>query len=92
MHANIAALSSAVPTVAIGYSHKSTGIMQQLGLGEHVIDIAQLSTELLVTCLERLIDNAEEIATSLTDQLPRVEAESARNIEAVVGLLAGDKE
>jgi colanic acid/amylovoran biosynthesis protein len=92
MHANIAALSSAVPTVAIGYSHKSKGIMQQFGLGEHVIDIAQLSTQLVVKSLEGLLDNAEGISKALADQLPRVKAESARNIEAVVRLLAGDKE
>src|SRR5690606_15249443 len=38
MHANIAALSSGVPVVALSYSHKTTGIMAMFGQESRVID------------------------------------------------------
>lgn len=38
MHANIAALSSCIPTLAIAWSHKYHGIMQTLGLKRFVCD------------------------------------------------------
>ena len=39
MHANIAATSMCVPTLAIAYSHKFYGIMKMLQLDEYVMDI-----------------------------------------------------
>lgn len=87
MHANISALSSGIPTIAIGYSHKSAGIMQQLGCGDYVVDITQLDTSTLIERLETLFANTDEITANLATQLPGVQAESARNIEAVMDLL-----
>jgi colanic acid/amylovoran biosynthesis protein len=38
MHSCIAALSSGVPTLALGWSHKYRGIMKEVGLDRYVVD------------------------------------------------------
>ncbi|MDR1539481.1 MAG: polysaccharide pyruvyl transferase family protein [Clostridiales bacterium] len=39
MHATIAAVSTGVPTIPIGYSIKFNGLYEQLGYGDYVIDL-----------------------------------------------------
>jgi colanic acid/amylovoran biosynthesis protein len=53
MHSNIFALSQGVPTIAIGYLHKTEGIAQMVGIEKWVIDIRQINSNLLQ---EKLID------------------------------------
>jgi colanic acid/amylovoran biosynthesis protein len=49
MHANIISMVVGTPAVAIAYEHKTTGIMNELGLDDLVIDIAQCNTDALLT-------------------------------------------
>jgi colanic acid/amylovoran biosynthesis protein len=53
MHANIAALSSCVPTVALSYSHKTPGIMSSCGVGEFVAPIETASEDSLGSLVSR---------------------------------------
>jgi colanic acid/amylovoran biosynthesis protein len=46
MHANILAMVAGTPTAAIAYGHKTTGIMELLGLAEYVIPIEEVETRL----------------------------------------------
>jgi polysaccharide pyruvyl transferase WcaK-like protein len=41
-HASIAAYSSGVPALVLGYSNKAAGIAHDLGVGEYVLDITRL--------------------------------------------------
>jgi colanic acid/amylovoran biosynthesis protein len=61
MHSAIFALSSGVPTLAIGYLHKSVGIMEMLGLTRHVVDIDSLSTEQLLSSFDSLWCERDEV-------------------------------
>jgi len=54
MHSNIFALTAGVPVIAIAYRYKTQGIMQMLGLEDWVIDIHQVTGEMLIARLERL--------------------------------------
>jgi colanic acid/amylovoran biosynthesis protein len=49
MHANIISMLVGTPAVAIAYEHKTTGIMNELGLDDLVVDIAQCTTDALLT-------------------------------------------
>jgi colanic acid/amylovoran biosynthesis protein len=52
MHANILSMACGVPALAIGYEHKTTGIMAMVGLPDLMIDIAAITPEFLVARLD----------------------------------------
>lgn len=65
MHANIAALSSCIPTLAIAWSHKYHGIMQTLGLEKFVCDYDTMTSDELKTKIDDLWKNRESIKKDL---------------------------
>lgn len=87
MHANIAALTSGIPTLAIAYSHKTDGIMQLFGQSEYVCDIATLDTNRLITCFKQLHENRETISCSLRDHTRQMKERAFHNIELAGELL-----
>lgn len=87
MHANIAALSSFVPTIAIAYSHKTPGIMNQLGCGEYVLPIEALSASLIQSTFARIHRDHEEVRSRLHRCVPEIQALSKQNLERVDALL-----
>lgn len=87
MHANIAALSSFVPTIAISYSHKTPGIMNQLGCGEYVIPIEALSASLTASLLDRLKKEHNLVRSRLHQRVPEIKDLSRKNLELIHWLL-----
>jgi colanic acid/amylovoran biosynthesis protein len=65
MHANIAALSQNIPTIAIAYSHKFYGIMQDFGLDSYVVDISEISESKIMRKVENLIKNRRNIVSRM---------------------------
>ncbi|MFJ6412491.1 polysaccharide pyruvyl transferase family protein [Terribacillus saccharophilus] len=57
MHSNIFALSSKIPTVAINYEHKTTGIMTMLGLEDYVLDINEITPSDLESTIKLCWEN-----------------------------------
>jgi colanic acid/amylovoran biosynthesis protein len=88
MHANIAALSSGVPTVAISYSHKTQGIMDLLQQRERVVSIGSLTREQCEAQLVSAWEAREEIRRSLEARMPEVATLARENIALLRGLLA----
>ena len=89
MHANIAALDSGVPTLAVGYSHKTAGIMASLGMEDWVLAIDQLDTQGLEAALERLLSDRDACRAKLESRLPEIRALAATNMEFVRRAAAG---
>lgn len=58
-HASIAAYSSCVPTLVVGYSSKSRGIAQDLNLSEYVIPVSDLTKSDDITSKFRLLVSNE---------------------------------
>jgi len=85
MHANIAALSSCVPTVALSYSHKTPGIMSSCGVGEFVAPIETACENSLGNLVARAFADRHEISAGLCDRMTSVRALALRNIEAFAG-------
>jgi colanic acid/amylovoran biosynthesis protein len=65
MHANIAALSMAIPTIAVGYSHKTKGIMKMMGQEEFICDFQELDISSIIKKIEKAWRNKERIAEEL---------------------------
>jgi colanic acid/amylovoran biosynthesis protein len=65
MHANIAALSSHVPTMTAAWNPKYWGIMRTLGQEEYVCDYTAVDFAALQSRLDRLWQDRHQIATEL---------------------------
>jgi colanic acid/amylovoran biosynthesis protein len=88
MHANIGALSSGIPTIAIAYSHKTPGIMGALSQSELVLSINTLDQSLLWEKLEYLFANFVNIQSTLKTTLPVIKTESKKNVEKIHYILS----
>lgn len=69
-HACVAAYSSCVPVLAVGYSVKSAGIAADLGQEAFVLDIDSLDPEKLLAAYNRLREQEREIRKALAERLP----------------------
>ncbi len=76
MHSNIAALSQAIPTVAVSYSHKFQGIMEDLGLSGYTTDL--LDPCKVKNLVVEALNNSEQITHGMAQRLPEI-IERARN-------------
>lgn len=91
MHALIAAYSTGVPGVAVGYSHKYAGIIgEMLGLNSVFIDIRSLEDTLDNVIMEKvnyLINNSEQIKKQLSEVIPSIKERSKMNCQLAIELL-----
>ena len=88
-HASIAAYSTAVPTLVIGYSVKARGIARDLFGAEegHLIPVQELSGEReLIAAYDALIRRAQEERAFLTERLPAYMGGREETIDAVMAL------
>lgn len=69
-HSVIFSLTSHVPAIAIEYEHKTSGIMQDLGLGDWVIRIEDVTTEKLNTLFKELLEKEVWYRNYLAKTLP----------------------
>jgi len=87
MHANIAALDSGIPVLAIGYSHKTRGILNDLELSEWVLPVNDLETEGLSTAIMKLLTETAAYRQQLSITLPEMKKRAQQNIDAVMQLI-----
>jgi colanic acid/amylovoran biosynthesis protein len=78
MHSNIFAISQGVPTLAIAYLYKTTGIMQDLGLNEWTVDIKGLDAESLTYMLIRLWNSRYKVKQKIEENLPLLIEKTAK--------------
>ncbi|MCM3569377.1 polysaccharide pyruvyl transferase family protein [Neobacillus mesonae] len=72
MHSNIFALASNIPTVAINYEHKTKGIMEMLELNDYVVDINDVTPDILVKMSKKCWENRHSLVNHLTKRIPQV--------------------
>ncbi|MEL7624274.1 MAG: polysaccharide pyruvyl transferase family protein [Clostridiales bacterium] len=70
-HASIAAYSSGIPTLVIGYSVKAAGIAEDLGLSEFVIDVAGIKSSREIINRFRLLYDKEDQVGGLIKEKSR---------------------
>jgi polysaccharide pyruvyl transferase WcaK-like protein len=77
-HACIAAYSSGVPALAIGYSSKSKGVAADLGLGKFVLPLDDFQDDFsLLKKFENLMTDENEIKRLLSDRIPSCKEKAA---------------
>lgn len=68
-HASIAAYSSRIPTLVIGYSIKSLGIAMDLNCLEYVIDAKLVTSDILICKFKDLQEHYEEVKSCLKSKM-----------------------
>lgn len=87
MHSNIFSTSMCVPTVAIGYRHKTEGIMKTLGLEEYVCNINNLKFKDVSKKIKEAWINKEKIKENLKTEIKNMRHQALYNAELVKNLL-----
>ncbi len=83
MHANIAALSSGVPTMSIAYSHKYLGIMEMFGLEKYVVDYTVLTQQILEETIIEFIEN-KAVLREMMQQKMNIVAQDIRRFDEML--------
>jgi len=92
MHANIAALSMHVPTIAIAYSYKFHGIMRMLGQENFVYDFTNLSFNELTGKIDEAWKNRTKIKKDLETRMAVVRDEALLSARLTEDLLESLKQ
>ena len=72
-HSTIAALSSGVPTLSLGYSMKARGLNQDLfGSQDYCVDTNNMTEDLLLDKINLLLEDHELICQRLSRNLPAI--------------------
>lgn len=79
MHANIAALSMEVPTLAIGYSHKTRGIARMAGQEEFVCDINTMTWAEIRDKIDTAWNNRQEISKEIKNNMIHIKEKAYYN-------------
>ena len=84
-HSTIAAYSTCVPTVVIGYSIKSRGIAQDIfgTQADYVIPVGDVGGDILVQAVKRLITNNKALHAYLTQTMPEYKKSANQAAEAL---------
>ncbi|MBY0063443.1 polysaccharide pyruvyl transferase family protein [Priestia aryabhattai] len=88
MHSNIFSLSSHVPTVAIAYEPKTTGIMKMLSLSDYVLDINEITTQDMLNTIDKCIAEKENYRIDLTNKIPLIKDEAEKPARMIKSLIS----
>jgi len=77
LHSAIFATTIGVPTVFIGYLHKTQGVVEMLKMEDFFLDIREVTQDKLLKKIERLWVAKECIQANLNRVVPRLREESA---------------
>lgn len=72
MHSNIFALCKGVPIIAIEYQHKTSGIIEMLGLEDWLININSVNNKNLPHLIEQLWSERNTIKNQINTTLPNL--------------------
>lgn len=88
-HAMISGLSTARPTVVVGWSHKYREVLDDFGLTRFGCDSSSLSdTDSIVALVAEALEDQESIVGAIKRSLPAVRERSMRNFEVMEQVLA----
>jgi polysaccharide pyruvyl transferase WcaK-like protein len=91
VHAAIDSLSQNVPTLTIGYSIKSEGILGDIfgfdSLEDYLISVKKIDEAGLKERVKNLFDKREEVNTILSKVTPRIKEKARRNFTLIMDVL-----
>ena len=74
LHSGIFAIQMGVPTLFIGYLHKTRGLMEMLGMEEWMLEIGDVTEEVLWHKLEALWLCRDAVRSMLAERVPALRA------------------
>lgn len=89
-HSCIFGLLGAVPTIAIAYLPKTTGIMADLGLGDFVLPIDAITPGELIAKFDRVRADGPAVSARLRESVARYRAANGRFNADVAGWIADE--
>lgn len=84
MHSNIFALCGGVPVVAIGYLHKTQGVMSMLNLQRFVVDINDLDAAHLLERLEEAWGERAQLRRDILSSVSDLAVSAQRAVDLIV--------
>ena len=90
-HSCIFALSMHVPTIAIRYTHKATGIMKMLDMDVYVCNINTITTQELISKIDKIWTERDEVKKKLEEKIRVMQAKSIDNVRLAVEYLGLQK-
>ena len=82
-HSVIFSLLSGVPAVAIEYEHKTSGIMHDLGLGDRVIAMEEVTAERIIHLFDLIVKDRQVYEQKLSVVVPAYVAEARRAADRI---------
>ena len=79
MHSNIFALGGGVPTIAVSYLHKTTGIMEGIGLEAWVIEIDKFTATDALKLADRILRGKELTREIVRGRVAAIQDEARLN-------------
>lgn len=71
-HSVIFAMTSLTPAIAISYSgHKTTGIMEDMGLEEYVVKIGEMNSKVLLEKFNKLVSNEQVVKAKIKNYIQK---------------------
>ena len=86
-HSMMIALSSCIPTIAIGHNPKYYGIMKMAGQEKYVFKAEEITYEKLLSAFNNVWDQQNDIKNELSVKLPEIQDLSYLNAKLVKDLL-----
>ena len=77
MHSGIFALTMGIPTLFVGYLHKTRGLVEMLGLEPWFLDIRTMTEADLFDRLEALWQQRDGVRAHLSDIVPQLQRRAA---------------
>jgi len=82
-HSCIYAMSANVPTIAVAYQYKTTGIMHRVGLGDYTVPIENLEVKALKSVFEKIVEHRSLLKEMLQLRIPDLRRQVYENSEPV---------
>ncbi|MFH1993182.1 MAG: polysaccharide pyruvyl transferase family protein [Pseudomonadota bacterium] len=90
-HSTIAALSSGIPTLSIGYSIKAWGINVDIFRHSHyVCDIGSLNAQSFIDSVNKLVQDEHKVRSLLEATIPRIKDLAFSGVNYLAELLGGE--
>lgn len=86
-HFLIASLSSGVPCMALGWSHKYREVFTEFDIQDYVLEYQGMNEGKVVDLAIKLLNNRDNVKEKIVLHLPDIRARSAKNEKLVVDLL-----
>lgn len=86
-HFLIAALSSGVASMALGWSHKYREAFQEFNIEEYVLEYQNMNVQSVNAMTEKLYENRDSVRDKIHNNLESVIQRSAKNEQLIVDLL-----